>query len=93
MNVVAMRSTVENVTEVPPDPDWHDEAVLLSELATLNARIARYVTRMLDADAQRRERVNPADEAALGRVLVELGERLEQRSQHRLAGSATTTAD
>src|SRR5262245_32155145 len=91
MNVVAMLSTVANATEVPSDPDWHDNAVLLGELATLTSRIARYVTRMLDADAKRGEPVSSADEAALGRALVELGERLDERSQCQPAIDATTT--
>lgn len=92
MNVPTMLSKVAPVTEVPPDPDWHDNAVLLGELAALNTRIARYVTRMLDADAKRTEPVSPAEEAALGRALVELGERLDERSQRQAAADATTTA-
>lgn len=71
MNVVATLSTIANAAAVPPEADWHDNAVLQSELAALNTRIARYVTRMLDADAKRGEPVSPSDEAALGKALVE----------------------
>lgn len=88
MNVATMMA---NVTEVPSDSDWHDHAVLLSELATLNARIARYVTRILDADAKRGKPVSPADKAALRRTLADLGARLLERSRRQPAINATTT--
>jgi hypothetical protein len=80
--VATMISTASALIDIPPDPDWHDDSVLLAELATLNRRVAQYVTRMLDADAMRTEPVSPADEAALGRALVEFGERLGDRSRH-----------
>ena len=92
MNIASVLSMVANVADVPPNPDWHDEAVLLGELATLNTRIARYVTRMLDADAKRVEPVSLADEAALGRALVALGERIAERSGRQPVADATTTA-
>jgi hypothetical protein len=85
-------SAVSAMADIPPDPDWHDEAVLLAELATLNQRIAQYVARMLDADAKRDERVSSADEAALGQALVELGERLRDRSQPEPSAEAATPA-
>jgi hypothetical protein len=91
VNIATMLSDVTTMTDLPTDPNWHDDAVLLGELATLNARIARYVTRMLDADAERGKPMSPADEAALGRALVELGEQLRNRSQ-RQPPAGTTTA-
>jgi hypothetical protein len=90
MNVAAMLSMVANVAEVSPDPDWHDNAVLLGELATINARIARYITRALDADAKRGEPISLSDAAALGRALIELGEQLDERSQRQSAIDVTT---
>jgi hypothetical protein len=64
---------------VPPDPDWHDDAVLISELATLNTLITRYITSALDADAKRAAPVNAAQEARLGQQLIALGQRLQAR--------------
>jgi hypothetical protein len=61
-------------------PDWHDEAALLGQLATLNTRISRYIVQALDADAGRSDPVTPVEEAALGRALVKLGELLHDRS-------------
>lgn len=91
MNIPTMLSNLTAMTDIPPEPDWHDNAELLGELATLNARIARYVTRTLDADAKRGEQVSLVDEAALGRALVELGERLFKRSERQAAVDGDTT--
>jgi hypothetical protein len=88
-----MLSEVATMTDVPPDPDWHDDAVLLGELATLNAHIARYVIRMLDADAERGEPVSPADEAALGRALVVFGQRLSERTQRQPFPGVTSATE
>lgn len=79
-SVASTPSTIANASEVASDPAWHDNAVLIAELATLNTRISRYIASTLDADAQRGEPVSPADEAALGRTLVQLGEQLRDRS-------------
>jgi len=68
------------------DPDWHDELVLVAELSSVNNQIARYVLRLLDADAGRREQVGAADECALGGRLVDLGYALQNRAVHRAAG-------
>ncbi|MBB4910586.1 hypothetical protein [Actinophytocola algeriensis] len=73
-------SSLEAVTGAPPEPDWHDNAVLLSELATLNKLISRYITSALDADAERGKPVTSAQDAALGQQLVELGQRLLARA-------------
>jgi hypothetical protein len=67
-------------------PDWHDELVLVAELSSVNNQIARYVLRLLDADAGRREQVAVADECALGGRLVDLGYALQNRAVHRAAG-------
>jgi hypothetical protein len=70
-----------NVDDIPPDPGWHDSAVLIGDLATLNTRIARHIAAVLDADTPRGKPVTTAQEAALGRQLVELGQRLLARTQ------------
>lgn len=67
-------------------PDWHDELVLVAELSSVNNQIARYVLRLLDADAGRRDQVGVADECALGGRLVDLGYALQNRAVHRAAG-------
>lgn len=79
-DVVARTSrSIAAVPGLPADTDWHDESALIAELATLNSRIARYITKTLDADARRRETVDVAEQAALGRQLVELGHVLLDR--------------
>jgi hypothetical protein len=72
-------------------PDWHDELVLVAELASVNNQIARFVLRLLDADAGRREQVAACDEYSLGCRLVDLGHALQNRADHR--GRAHTEAD
>ncbi|HEY0450830.1 hypothetical protein [Actinophytocola sp.] len=67
-------------------PDWHDELVLVAELASVNNQIARFVLRLLDADAGRKEQVAAADESHLGGRLVDLGYALQNRAVHRDAG-------
>jgi hypothetical protein len=67
-------------------PDWHDELVLVAELSSVNNQIARYVLRLLDADAGRQEQVPTADENALGGRLVDLGYALQNRAVRRAAG-------
>jgi hypothetical protein len=66
--------------------DWHDELVLVAELSSVNNQIARFVLRMLDTDAQRREQMAVADECRLGGRLVNLGYALQDRAVHRAAG-------
>jgi len=72
-------------------PDWHDELVLVAELASVNNQIARFVLRLLDADAGRRVEVAAGDEYCLGGRLVDLGHALQNRATHR--GRAHTEAD
>ncbi|MPZ85416.1 MAG: hypothetical protein GEV28_35535 [Actinophytocola sp.] len=67
-------------------PDWHDELVLVAELASVNNQIARFVLRLLDADAGRKEQVAATDECHLGGRLVDLGYALQDRAVHRTAG-------
>jgi hypothetical protein len=57
--------------------------ILVANLATLNKRIAAYLLRALDADAQRTSPTPPADERSLGDHLVELGHALQARAAHR----------
>ena len=66
--------------------EWHDELVLVAELSSVNNQIARFVLRMLDTDAQRREQMAVADECRLGGRLVNLGYALQDRAVHRAAG-------
>jgi hypothetical protein len=66
--------------------DWHDELVLVAEMSSINNQIARFVLRMLDTDAQRREQIAVADECRLGGRLVNLGYALQDRAVHRAAG-------
>lgn len=66
--------------------EWHDELVLVAELSSVNNQIARFVLRMLDTDAHRREQIAVADECRLGGRLVNLGYALQDRAVHRAAG-------
>lgn len=66
--------------------EWHDELVLVAELSSVNNQIARFVLRMLDTDARRREQMEVADECRLGGRLVNLGYALQDRAVHRAAG-------
>lgn len=69
--------------EVVTAPDWHDELVLVAELASVNNQIARFVLRLLDADAGRREQLAAGDEYSLGGRLVDLGQALQNRAAYR----------
>jgi hypothetical protein len=71
-----------NVTTVT---DWHDELVLMAELSNVNNQIARFVLRLLDADAGRAEEVSVSDEGILGVRLVDLGYALQHRAVYRAA--------
>lgn len=66
-------------------PDWHDELVLMAELSRVNNQIARFVLRLLDADAGRTAQVSVADEGNLGVRLVDLGYALQHRAVYRAA--------
>lgn len=55
----------------------HAERVLLARLATVNQKIARYVTQSLDADAGRTTRPTPTATHALGTQLRELADALQ----------------
>lgn len=67
------------------DPDWHDELVLVAELSSVNNQIARFVLRLLDTDAGRRQQISVADEAHLAGRLVDLGHALQDRATRRAA--------
>jgi hypothetical protein len=67
-------------------PDWHDELELMAELSSVNNQIARFVLRLLDADAGRTEQVSVADEGNLGVRLVDLGYALQDRAVFRATG-------
>ena len=66
-------------------PNWHDELVLMAELSSVNNQIARFVLRLLDADAGRAEQVSVSDEGILGVRLVDLGYALQHRAVYRAA--------
>jgi hypothetical protein len=51
----------------PPDESAHEDSVLVAELAAVNTLIARYILRLLDADAGRAAQISIEDE----RVLIE----------------------
>ena len=74
------------MVKVVTSPDWHDELVLMAELSSVNNQIARFVLRLLDADAGRREQVSVADEGTLGVRLVDLGYALQDRAVFRATG-------
>ena len=72
------------------DPDWHDELVLVAEMSSVNNQIARFVLRLLDADAGRRQQISVADEAHLAGRLVDLGHALQDRATRRAAAPGAT---
>lgn len=55
----------------------------MAELSSVNNQIARFVLRLLDADAGHREQVSAADEGKLGVRLVDLGYALQNRAVRR----------
>jgi hypothetical protein len=65
--------------------NWHDELVLMTELSSVNNQIARFVLRLLDADAGQAEHVSVTDEGNLGLRLVDLGYALQHRAVYRAA--------
>lgn len=65
--------------------NWHDELVLMAELSNVNNQIARFVLRLLDADAGRADEVSVSDEGILGVRLVDLGYALQHRAVYRAA--------
>jgi len=71
--------------DVVTAPNWHDELVLMAELSNVNNQIARFVLRLLDADAGRAEAVSVSDEGILGVRLVDLGYALQHRAVYRAA--------
>jgi hypothetical protein len=84
MSTTGDRSRVGRMHEVGTTaPDWHDELVLMAEMSSVNNQIARFVLRLLDADAGRAEPVSVADEDTLGVRLVDLGYALQDRALHR----------
>jgi hypothetical protein len=78
--------------KVVTSPDWHDELELMAELSSVNNQIARFVLRLLDADAGRREQVSVADEGTLGVRLVDLGYALQDRAVFRATGRVSQMA-
>src|SRR5262245_56334693 len=66
-------------------PNWHDELELMAEMSSVNNQIARFVLRLLDADAGHAEQVSVSDEGILGVRLVDLGYALQHRAVYRAA--------
>lgn len=58
----------------------------MAELSSVNNQIARFVLRLLDADAGRTNQVSVADEGNLGVRLVDLGYALQDRAVYRATG-------
>lgn len=85
VNIRKAEETISRGDTVAAD-EWHDELVLAAELSSVNNQIARFVLRMLDTDARRREGIAVADECRLGGRLVNLGYALQDRAVHRAAG-------
>jgi hypothetical protein len=83
--VPATLDTVRSWGDVVTAPNWHDELVLMAELSSVNNQIARFVLRLLDADAGRAEQVSVSDEGILGVRLVDLGYALQHRAVYRAA--------
>jgi len=82
LQVPATYDPARGVTQVAV-PNWHDELVLMAEMSSVNNQIARFVLRLLDADAGRAEQVSVADEDNLGVRLVGLGHALQNRAVRR----------
>lgn len=59
---------------------WHDTLTLISDLSSVNKRIATFVLRVLDADAGGGEPPSPAAGQALGARLIDLGHVLRDRA-------------
>jgi len=78
--LAALVPRLDDGLELPADPVWHDHAVLVADLATVNRQLSRYIIDVLDSDARRGDPVSSTQEAALGRQLVELGHRLQARA-------------
>lgn len=65
---------------LPGDEGWPEDKVLIADLSSLNAGIARYIVRHLDADAGHAEPISVEDEQAFGLKLVKLGNQLQRRA-------------
>ena len=72
----------------PPDEAAHQDSVLIAEFAEVNTLLARYILRLLDADAGRAEPPRIEDELALVERVVQSAESLRARVERR-ADSAT----
>jgi hypothetical protein len=68
---------------LPGDEGWPEDKVLIADLSSLNAGIARYIVRHLDADAGHAEPISVEDEQAFGLKLVKLGNQLQRRAAGR----------
>ena len=65
----------------PPDEAAHEDNVLVAELAAVNTMIARYILRLLDADAGRAGPISIEDERALVERATRVVESLRARAQ------------
>jgi hypothetical protein len=68
---------------LPTDTSWREDNALVAGLNHLNAEIARYVLRYLDADAGQAEPISPDDELCFGQQVVDLGDRVQRRATRR----------
>jgi hypothetical protein len=67
----------------PGDHAFHNDKQLIADLAALNEQLSRYVLRMLDADADRVQPVNVAEERRFAASLRAMADRLQTRADLR----------
>lgn len=75
-------------TDVP-----RDTLVLISDLASVNQRIATFVLRVLDADAGRGDLPSPASGHDLGARLIDLGTALQAQFSSHASGDTDVPTD
>jgi hypothetical protein len=67
----------------PPDEGAHEDSVLIAVLAAVNTMIARYILRLLDADAGRAAPISIEDERALVDSVADVLGSLRSRAERR----------
>lgn len=71
----------------PPDDVAHQDSVLMAGVAEINTRLARYVLRLLDADAGRAAPLSTADERALADEVTAVAAAIRARIARREPGA------
>ena len=67
----------------PPDEDAHTDGRLMHDLTVVNTQLGRYILRLLDEDANRKEPMSPADERALAGHLTTAADTIQARATRR----------